>query len=498
MCKLRPNFQQMKRFLLFVTVLFISFTKSLAQEVSITLGPTSIALNQYYTITITVTNDQISKYSHFPDIQGFKKRGTSSMSSTNITNGSVTSSTSIVQNYVAEKEGKFVLKPFKMSINGKEAVSQGATITVGAASQAQRRSPFDDEFDPFEDFFGRRNNTPKEYVDVQDDAFFAVQTDKKSVWRGEGFLMMVAFYVSETNRAQLQFPNNFNQQIIDLLKKVKPATCWEENFDIHEIVPEPVTINGKRYRRFKVYQAMMYPINTQTIKIPSVHLDMIKYKEAKNPSFFGNNLQEDIKKYSSAPVEIKVKELPPHPLRESIPVGNYSMLETLRGKGLVTGKSFTLDFHIQGEGNLNTVEAPTIPESKLFEFYTPEIRQSINRSNNQVTGTKLFSYPIIPKEPGTYNLGDFVKVPYFDPKRGRYDTLSSTLKVTIKGESSTNATIQANEYDSFYQVIPSESNKFSTNYFTAYVKLFANVLLLIMLVATGFVVMRPLKEKIKK
>lgn len=421
------------------------------------------------------------------------------MSSTNIVNGSVSSSTSIVQNYVAEKEGKYALKPFKMKVNGKELASQGTTVTVGPAAQAQRRrGGFDDDWDPFEDFFGKQDNRPKEYVDVQDDAFFSIQTDKKSVWRGEGFLLMAAFYVAETNRAQLQFPNNLNQQIVDILKKIKPATCWEENFDIHEIVPEPVEINGKRYRRFKFYQAMMYPINTKTIQIPSVSLQMIKYKEAKNPSFFGNNLQEDLKKYSCSALSISVKELPPHPLKETIPVGSYSFLEAVRGKKLETGKSFTLDFQVKGEGNINTLEAPILPETKLLEFFTPEVRQSINRSNNKVEGSKMFSLPIIPKEPGTYVMSDYIQIPYFDPKRGRYDTLRSTLKIEIKGESTKNATIQANDYDSFYQIIPTESNRFYYNSFTAYVKLFANILLLIMLVATGFVVLRPLKEKIRK
>ncbi len=488
----------MKKYLVLIGWIVLGTISSLAQEASISLGANEISLNHYYTITITVANDQLRNHSNFPDIPGFKKRGTSSMSSTNIVNGSISSSTSIVQNYVADKPGKYVLKAFKMNVNGKEVSSQGANITVGPAAQAQRRGAFDQDWDPFEDFYGRRDGRPKEYVDVQDDAFFSVQANKKTVWRGEGFLLMAAFYVAESNRAQLQFPPDFNQQIMDILKKIKPATCWEENFDIHEIIPEPVMINGKRYNRFKVYQAMMYPINAQPIRIPEVSLNMIKYKEAKNPSFFGNNLQEGTKKYTSPSFEVRVKELPLHPLRETIPVGSYALYETIRAKTLETGKSFSMELQVHGEGNLNTVEAPAIEESKFFEFYTPEIRQSVNRSNNQVVGTKLFSYPVIPKEPGTYNMGDYIKIPYFDPKRGRYDTLKATLKVTIKGESTKDAAIQANEYDSFYQIIDSESNKFSRPYFTAYVKLIANLLLLAMLVGTGFVVLRPLKKKIKK
>ncbi|MBC7391132.1 MAG: BatD family protein [Opitutaceae bacterium] len=488
----------MFRFYCFVFVLLGIFPV-FSQEASITIGNNNVPINQAFTITITVTNEQLREYTNFPDIPGFRKQGTSSMSSTNIVNGSITSTSSIVQNYAAEKEGKFVLKGFKMKINGKEISSPGTTITIGPPAQTNRRGFFDDDSDPFEEFFGeKRNNSPKEFVDVQDDAFFIIQSDKKSVYRGEGFLLMAALYIGENNRAQLQFPNDLSQQLSAIIKKVKPASCWEENFEIHEIVPEVVTIEGKRYRRFKLFQAMMYPLNTQQIRINSAGLKMIKYKEAKNPTFFGNNLKEDYKVFESKPFEIKVKELPPHPLRETIPVGEFTFEEDIRGTQLEAGKSFSHNFMVSGEGNFSSLEAPQIPENDKLEFYSPEVRQSINRGDNKVKGTKLFTYAVIPKEPGEYDLGKYIQIPYFNPAKGKYDTLRSTLKIKVKGESQKDVAIQANEYDSFYSAIDKESNRFYNDYYNSTVKLVANILLLFMLVATGFIVLRPLKNKIKK
>ena len=89
-------------------------------------------------------------------------------------------------------------------------------------------------------------------------------------------------------------------------------------------------------------------------------------------------------------------------------------------------------------------------------------------------------------------------VPYFDPVRARYDTLRSSLHLKVIGESQKNASIHDNEYDSFYQLINKKSNRFGNYRYLAYVKLVANVLLLVMLIATGFIVLRPLKEKYKK
>jgi hypothetical protein len=45
-----------------------------AQNVSVTYGPDQFALNQNWTITITVENDRLRKYSDFPEIDGLVKR----------------------------------------------------------------------------------------------------------------------------------------------------------------------------------------------------------------------------------------------------------------------------------------------------------------------------------------------------------------------------------------------------------------------------------------
>ena len=100
-------------------------------------------------------------------------------------------------------------------------------------------------FDPFGD------REPTEFVDIRDDAFLALTTNKNKVYVGEGFTTTLSFYVAEDNRAPLQF-YELGKQLSDVLKKVRPENCWEENFNIENINGEPVTINGKRYTQYKV------------------------------------------------------------------------------------------------------------------------------------------------------------------------------------------------------------------------------------------------------
>ena len=63
-------------FLFFLGLLVLSST-AFGQKVTVTMGPDQFAINQLWTITITVQNDRLRTYSNFPEIEGLVKRGTS-------------------------------------------------------------------------------------------------------------------------------------------------------------------------------------------------------------------------------------------------------------------------------------------------------------------------------------------------------------------------------------------------------------------------------------
>lgn len=449
------------------------------QEVSVNYSKKYIALNEYFTITIKVQNSKLQDYSGFPEIESFVKRGTSSSSSTTFTNGKMSSSQSITQNYQATKEGKFELKPFKIKINDKTLNVSGTTVTVGPAKQQQQRR----RNDPFQ------RNQPQEYIDVEAEAFLALTTDKSEVYLGEGFTTTLAFYVAETNQANMSF-YDLSNQLSEIVKKIKPKNTWEENFDIENISGERVTINGKGYKQFKVFQAVYYPLNLESVSFPSIDLKMIKYKVAKKPSFFGRNRQEDFETFSSRPKTVSIKPLPPHPLKDRVAVGNYRMAESISAIELTTGQSFNYKFNILGEGNLSAVEAPLIPETSDFDFYAPNMQQDITRSEGRVKGSKSFTYYAIPNEPGNYDLGELIQWIYFNPSKSVYDTLKSRQVVAVTGESRKNEYIMSNDMGSFYDAIEFENNELESHHGNRWIRIFANLFIIIILVLSAMMVIR--------
>lgn len=423
-----------------------------AQQVQVILGPDEIGVNQGWTITVTAQNERLKSYDNFPDIEGFRKRGTSNQSMTSMVNGQISSSQSVIMTYSPMRQGVITVPNFIMKVNDKPVSVTGKKVKVGPA--VQQRDPFNNFPSRADDFFGRGET---EYVDIKDDAFLALTTSKNEVYMGEGFNTTISFFVAEDNQAPLYF-YKIADQLTDILKKIKPANCWEEDFQIENIEPENVTLNGKRYHQYKVYQSTYYPLNAEPVVFPSFNLEMIKYKVARNPSFFGPNRKEDFKTFSSKPRTVRVKQLPPHPLRDVVAVGNYRLDERMRDTNLETGVSAAYEFNVYGEGNISAIGKPIVKANGDFEFYEPSIRQSINREQSRVSGTKSFNYFLIPKEPGQYKLGNYFQWVFFNPDQKKYDTLRSQLTVFVKGESRKNEVIQSSDLGNFYDQINATDN----------------------------------------
>lgn len=475
----------------FVCFIFVYFSLmaagfSQAQQVIIELGPDEIGLNETFTIKVTLSDEKIKSYDQFPEITGFQKQGISQSSSMNLINGQMSSSNSIIQYYKPSKKGTFSVPSFDITINGQAFASGGKRVQVVDAVSSGGLGGAG--VDPFADFFGRSAEQP-EFVELDDDAFFSLSVDKDEVYQGEGFNISLAFFMSEVNQAPFQFYEP-GKQLDAILKQVKPTNVWEENFNITNIDPDKVTINGKRWTRFKIYEATFFPFSEGEIEIPRIPWEMIKYKVAKNPTFFGANRQEDFKTFYSSPKTIKVIPLPPHPLRNEVTVGQFQLRENITNVEIETGQGFDYNFGISGVGNINAISAPRrIPTANMNTF-DPNVRQQINRGYSRVSGIKDFNYYVTFTEAGDYELRKNFEWIYFDPERAVYDTLKSDAVISVVGKSKTNESISSQRLGGLYDRIGVEDNWFLNEKYKYYFTTAINVLLLLTLVMIAILILR--------
>lgn len=478
----------LKNFITLVYLIF-GFGNLVAQELSIELSNTKIALNEAFTIAVESRDMEITKIGIFPEIDGFRKikSGLTNATSSSTIQGKTTITYIKIQTYHPTKEGNFVLKPFSIEVNGKKIESEGlARISVGSYDKNKGELV---EFDPQELF---SKNDEEKLVDVKEDAFFGLIANKDEVYVGEGLNVTLAMYIAVNNQAPMKF-HELGNQVEEIAKIIKPANCWEENFDIREIPESPViNINGKDYYQYKFYESTFFPINTEEINFPKLGLKMLVKKkiDAKNPNEFNENLDSELKDFFSNPRSIQVKPLPPHPLRDKIAVGNFYLIENYPSQTTKTGESFGFGFQISGQGNISAIQQPKISNYVNFEIYPPNIKQFILRGQGKISGTMTYTYQIISKEAGNYPLKDYFEWIYFNLNTQNYDTLRPQSVLKVLGESTRNAEISAYQNNEFYKKIPNEDKMFFSKLSNEKTKLIAEIIIFIFLVAMVFLLFR--------
>jgi hypothetical protein len=415
---------------------------SYGQRIQIRLGNSKIAQNEFYTITLNIQDGALDDFSNFPNIPGFSKAGTSSSSSTSIINGSVKREQNLIQNYMPEKQGVFILPTFSMKVNGQQLRSPGARIEVVAPVERQNQNPF--AVDPFKDIFG---NGGQNLPEAKADAFFSILADKTEIWAGEGVNLSMSFLVSDQNEAELGF-YDIGNQLSKLVRYLKPSNCWEENFGIEEIEQRKVRIGDKNFSEYRIYQASIFPMSPGKIEIPALKLDM--HQQSGNPFSQGGGV---VKSFYSKPISITVKELPNHPLKGQVSVGNFILEEKLSSPKSYIQQGNGYEFTIKGEGNISYIQPPIQVKTSMLDIYPPNTQQLIQRAGGKITGSKTFSFLLIPKELGPVAVEKSLSWCFFNVRTGKYDTLRPKTVLQVTKGNKSGSSSNARSEDSFFSLL---------------------------------------------
>lgn len=474
------------RFLfLFLALLSVFVAPAMAQQASIEIGKSPLPINQYFTISVKLLDQPLTEIGPFPEIEGFKKSNKFSSTKTMIIGGNTSTVLTITQNYAALNEGIFTLKPFTIRVNGKPVQSPGANITVTGMSDAALEGANQPNLVlPEEKMDMAAGQT--EYIEKDDNAFLTLYTSKDQVYVGEALSVVLYFYLANEDQRVLDF-YDFANQLTVILRQLKQTNAWEEAFDFSEVTSENVTVEGKPYLRFRLYEAVLYPLNSKPIKFPQLSLKMIKYKVSTNPNLLQDDRQEGYKTYFARERVVQVKDLPPHPLRDVVPVGNYRLQESLSKERVEVNKSFNYLFQIKGEGNLAAVMAPLPQAPPRVDVYPPDIQQDVTRQNGMLFGSKTFNYTVLAREPGTYDFSDMLQWIYFDPVTAKYDTLQPRLQVQVTGSRDDDATVMSRDLGAFYNIIENEDDKLVRLDEVNEIKKYTNIILVLLLMVASFI-----------
>jgi oxygen tolerance protein BatD len=187
-------------------------------------------------------------------------------------------------------------------------------------------------------------------------------------------------------------------------------------------------INGRRYQVVTL-SYILIPLKSGDLVIPPAVLRCDKVLRSSNRSrnrfdtFFGQNrLEPRILRTKAIPVTVTA--LPPYTGKDSFSglVGQFEMHADLETFEATVGESVTLSITIQGQGNIQDAEAPTLAVPTTFKEYKDQPESDVTLGPQGYQGEKVFRTALVPVASGRHTVG-VAPLIFFDPIKKHYRTL---------------------------------------------------------------------------
>ena len=408
----------MRKLIIILMTLMAYSTQTFADKVSfVASAPGVVVVGDQFRLSYTVTTQKVKDF-RAPSIKGFDVLmgpSRSEQSSTQIVNGSVSSTSSITFTYVlmANTAGEFTVPGASIVADGNQMISNSVKIKVLPQDQNHNSS--------------RRNNDnsssiqPSSNASVSNqDLFITATASKTNVYEQEAFVLTYKIYTRESNlqlnNAKLPDFKGFHSQEIEMTTNAR----WT-----------PEHYKGRNYYTTVYRQFVLFPQQSGKLFIEPAQFQMTVNKPVQSAdpfdAFFngGNNVIEIKKPITTPKIAINVNPLPAgKPTNFLGGVGEFNISSSINSKELKTNDAITIKLVISGTGNLKLISNPEIKFPDDFEVYDPKVDNQVRLTKEGLTGNKVIEYLAIPRHAGTYKIPG-VSFSYFDIRSKSYKTLNT-------------------------------------------------------------------------
>lgn len=405
------------RKLIICLMVFIAYsTQAFADKVSFTASaPDAVVVGEQFRLSYTVTTHKVKDF-HVPSIKGFDVLmgpSRSQQSSTQIVNGSVSSTNSITFTYIlmGNTPGEFTVPGASIVADGNQMVSNSVKIRVLPPDQSSGSG---------QGSSGNIHSSSDTSVSNQD-LFIMATASKTNVYEQEAFLLTYKIYTRESNlqlnNAKLPDFKGFHSQEIEMNNN--NARWTTEHY------------KGRNYYTTVYRQFVLFPQQSGKLFIDPAQFQMTVGKPVQSADpfdafFNGGSSVIEIKKSIATPkIAINVNPLPAgKPADFSGGVGEFNISSSINSQQLKTNDAITIKLVISGTGNLKLISNPEIKFPEDFEVYDPKVDNQVRLTREGLTGNKVIEYLAIPRHAGTYKIPG-VSFSYFDIRSKSYKTLKT-------------------------------------------------------------------------
>jgi hypothetical protein len=381
---------------------------------------TQLGLDDRLTLTVSILGQDIGGIAEpeLPPLDGFEIVGTNTSSSSQFSfvNGKMTSSKTMDYIYSLQplEVGKATIGPSSLKFKGIIYKTESIDIEVVTSSISGKTR-------------GRPSaSTPPpaapslSEAQVGDDLFVRAHFDQEEAFLGQQVTVSYTLY-NRISLANVQYG------------QVPTFTgFWTEKiYDAERLNFQQQVIGGKRYQVAVLKKLALFPTSVGEIQVDAMELicDVRVRSRDFFDSFWGRTKRARI---TSKPMTITVKPLPEagKPRDFQGAVGQFTLQTTVDHSEVKAGEPIELILEIGGRGNLKTLSPPELPALEGFTSFEPEIREEISSVDDEIGGSKTYTYVLIPKEQGEYQI-EALRLSYFDPVQKSYRN-ASTEPIAIK------------------------------------------------------------------
>jgi hypothetical protein len=366
-----------------------------------------------------------------PAFKGFRMAG-----GPNIYNGSAgrtgisKSLKNIVFTLVAVNPGKYIIAGATVKVNGRLIKSNYAVVNVISKAEAFERAMKEGTDETVSEYFLRPGEDP--YEKMKKNLFMKVMVDKKSCYVGEPLVATFKLYSRLESRSDIvKNPGFYGFAVQDMIGLDDKLTTTE-------------TIYGRPFYVHTVRKVQLYPLQAGMFSIdPMEVVNKVEFSKSavnKRPEqeiFEGvieNNEQRDKdntvtyeNSLSTEKIAIHVKPLPAHnkPTVFNGATGKFSIRASLEKNDIAKNEESSLIITITGKGNFTQLSPPAFQWPAGMESFEPEIKDSLDKTQTPLKGSRTFRFPFVAGNAGEY-IVPAISFAFFDPDSNNYKTVSAS------------------------------------------------------------------------
>ncbi len=377
-----------------------------------------------------------------PRLEGFDAFYTGRASHITFINGVSTASVEFSYTLIPKKTGALTIGPIEIQVDNQTYQTDPMTVQISGAPAAPTRPPVIPQASaPAPSWPSAPSSQPEPEPVVSsendDNIFVQAWVDRKSIYQNEQVLLTYSLYTRYDTRYE-----GFD-------KEPETSGFWIEEFPMErDIERETVKVNGKRYVKADIKKLALFATSpgSYTIQPGSVKVSIRQepqnnsvFDEFFSDSFFSGGgffARRENRLLNPPPIQIEIKPLPEKGKPESFQgaVGTFRLSANIDKDQVKQNEPVTLSIVIEGEGNVETINRPKLPDLTGFKTYDADTNSQLFKTGNVIGGKKTFEIVFIPKDAGTAYIPP-LGFSYFDPQKEKYVTLQ-TPNFPIKVERS--------------------------------------------------------------